>query len=229
MHFLCLVHSLECHYYFHGRNPNTTNCQPGDACGYIISLNEGGREEILRQCMPKEDEGSDWIIGKCWIKYNIAMTCACDTDNCNHDCSTDKCPPIASEEDFKCNTTCKAAEVATTTDASSTTQKKTDQTDDNARATSEDGPQPTDDSSGATGEDGPEPTEDGTGGTGKDGPQPTEDKSGATADDAEETQKPTGKASTNSANQRNLWMLATLVIRSFYYKQTVTNALFINN
>jgi len=231
------VHTLNCHTHNNVEDPKPEDCNPDEMCRYTIRKDKDPNK-IIRDCMPK-DNALGVNIGKC-IVTPIWTTCACDTYHCNNYCPTDKCPPPGEPgTKLECDTKCKAEKNDTTpNDATTKNQAKTNPTDDNAQATSEGGPQRTDNSSGATSEDGPQPTEDGTGGTGEDGPQPTEDRSGATAEDAEETQKPTGKASTNSVNlivvESNqfvlaIWILAILVIRSFYYKQTVTNALFINS
>jgi len=225
------VHSLKCYTHKGTKDlepllNDTTECDPGQACGYALDHREESTMPIYRQCLPKEGEVWMWVIGKC-LEDKVMTQCACDTDHCNYNCSVGKCPLEPNKEKkFECDGTCMAGGGGTTpTDATTTNNTKTNQTDDNTGATGKDGPQPTDDSTEATGEYGPQPTEDGTGATGEDGQQPTEDRSGATAEDAEETQKPTGKASTISGHLRvvesnsfifEILILATLVIRSFY-------------
>ena len=239
MYFLCLVQSLNCWEYEQDEEQKSTVCKPDQLCAYTVLkfTTPNNNNTIFRTCQSKE--GFQWKMDKC-IEDSQGTFCACGTDNCNYYCSAEKCPePQKEKKKVECEAKCKAADPTTTTptDATTTNKIKTNPTDDNARGTSDDGPQPTDDSNGATDEDGPQPTEDGTGATGEDGPQPTEDRSGATAEDAEETQKPTGKASTNSGNLRvvvsnqflfALLILTTLVIRSSNSYQIVTNALFMD-
>jgi len=43
-------------------------------------------DAIVRQCMPKETEA-----GKCTQVEGITTTCACATDNCNHECTAESC------------------------------------------------------------------------------------------------------------------------------------------
>jgi len=211
------IHSLKCLITIDDKDTDSKECEPGGACGYVIDNRKPNKP--YRDCMTKDMQGSLWTMGKCKTISKSRMQCACDTDNCNYNCSVGTCPikdtvERQMGEPEECNAICKAAVPETTpTDALTTNKTKTNSIDDNARATSEDGPQPTDDSTAVTGEDGSQSAEDGIRSTGEDGPQPTEDRSGATAEDAEETQKPTGKASNNSGNLR---VVLTVVLGYFY-------------
>ena len=169
--------------------------------------------------MPKDADGETYTAGKC-KNFVPTIVCVCDTDNCNHECSAVNCEAF---EGPVCDANCTAPEGGpgkndtNPTDTTNANDTNPNPTDDSAGATSEDGPQPTDDNSVATGEGGPQPTKDSNGATG------VGDSSGAT--DEQEKQETTGQAATGSGNLRvvesnqsvfAVWILVTLVIRSFY-------------
>jgi len=194
------VHSFTCYVHKDDELPKDLKyCEPGEMCSY--EMKKVNPIEIYRGCIPKHEV--DWKLGKC-LSNDYVTKCACDTENCNYDCSADKC---SNQEPDDGTVRCCDVEIGgpgghctamqcgtaagggpekndtTTTDATATNKTKTNPTDDNARSTKDDGPQPTEDSSGATGEDGPQPTEDSSGATSEDGPQPTEDGTGTTGED----------------------------------------------
>ena len=220
LYFICLAQSLKCQ--VNSQNAESIKieskeCKPDHVCGYTT---KEGEDTIVRECISKQNESYPMQIGKCfktldWTLKKGMMICACDTDNCNHECSAEKCPECLGEiceSTFKeeCDANCKAPEGVPEKNET----KPTDTT-----ITNDKEPSPTDDSAGATTKDVPQPTDDSAGATGEEGPQPTGDDNGT-----EEAQESTGKAATNSGNLRVLesnkfvfaiGILVTLVIRSF--------------
>jgi len=226
------VYSLECQVQHNDKEPQTKDCTAGEVCSYTLMHDRDPKDPIPidRGCISIKNDDQRFVMGKCLIRF-VATYCTCDTDNCNNNCSADNCKrrfkfdpdkeyPDARQLnewfDEDCDANCTASEIG---------QEKNDSTPTDATTTNKTKPTSKDDDAQSTSEDGSQPTEDGTAATGEGGPQPTEDRSGATEEDAEETQTPTGKPSTNSGNLSvvesnqlvfSLWILAILVIRSFY-------------
>jgi len=113
------VHSLKCHVNKDASdedNPVPTDCKTDEICSY-------SEQEIMnaivksRACMPKQNDGTNNTAGTCDKPMNLKIRCFCDADNCNHECTAEKCKkregkdvPIELLGKEICEANCKAGE-----------------------------------------------------------------------------------------------------------------------
>ena len=111
-----LVHSLKCHVNAAANiEPVPTDCKTDEICRHEVLLVTNGVEAIKRSCIPK---GKDGITAGNCTKEMDKPVCACDTDNCNHECTAVNCKRIENGKDVPielvgktiCDANCKAPE-----------------------------------------------------------------------------------------------------------------------
>ena len=96
-------------------NPVPTDCKADEICGHEVLAEFMGGVAIKRSCIPKGKDGI--TAGKC-TKEMDKPVCACDIDNCNHECTAVDCKRIENGPDVPieqvgktvCDANCKAPE-----------------------------------------------------------------------------------------------------------------------
>jgi len=212
------VHTLTCHVNEQDKEPKATLCVDPNISAYLCGHIKRGNN-ITRECIPKEIEDKVACRKKIMKREIVLSYCLCDFDNCNHNCTAKEASCNRTYEDnvndikFEdCEAQCNAPpDGPSTNDIKLTEDTNIDPNATEAAVTTSKGPNPTKDSA--------------AGNNDTDDSQPTGDITEGTEKPAEETQKSTRKAATNNGNQRlaqsnpiifAIWILVTLVIRSFY-------------
>ena len=92
-------------------NQVPTDCKADEICIHQELAELAGTKAIKRACMPKEKDDITYTAGRC-TKPMGKPICACDTDNCNYDCTAINCkrPTNGTSLTEECDANCKAPE-----------------------------------------------------------------------------------------------------------------------